>query len=98
MRTYPKLPTEKVEMFCLHSVLPKFELFKLEFSECVFQADHFLLENLGQNWLAVSKPPGNKHSSLILKTDGFFFFSSLSYFGSFSSNLKFGKEIAFEST
>lgn len=57
--------------------LPTFELLKLEFSECVFQADSFFsffLENLSQNWLAISNPSGKKHSSLILKTIGFFFF------------------------
>lgn len=78
---YPKIQVEKVGVFCLHSFfiffLPTFELLKLEFSECVFQADSFFpffLENLSQNWLAISNPSGNKHSSLILKTVGFFFF------------------------
>lgn len=40
---YPKIQVEKVGVFCLHSFFffPTFELVKLEFSECVFQADSF---------------------------------------------------------
>lgn len=78
-KSTPSLPVKKLG--CYIGFLPNFELFKLEFSGCVFQAYSFLLENLGQNWLAISKPPGNKHSSLILKTDSFFFFPILEVLG-----------------
>lgn len=95
------LPWKKLRYFAciLFFSFPNLELLKLEFSGCVFQGvgffcDFFLLENLGQNWLSISKCLGKKYS-LILKARAFFFNS---YFGSSSSNLKFGREITFEST
>lgn len=53
---------------------PNLELFKLEFSGCVFQGvvfcNSFLQEKLGQNWLFISKCLGKTYS-LTLKNHAF---------------------------
>lgn len=60
--------------------------FQSVFFRVWFFCDSFLLENLGQNWLSISKCL-QKTYSLILKNHALF----NAYFGSCSSNLKFDR-------